>query len=232
MCEQGHPNLCHRLHFCGLYPDAGSLSQWMHMPAHTCFPLPDSIDDAGGALLEPLGVAIHATDLAKIQVAEQRGHPRRRLDRPVHAADRARRPARSRSLWWINFRGGWRWRRSWGRSRSTSGEQDPVAAVMEATGGQGVDVAIEAAWADQSIHQAAAMARLGGRLVLVGIPGDDKFQLTHSDGAAQGADDPHVTAHEACLPACDQAGGVGRREPQLRHQPPLPAGAGAGGLCA
>ncbi len=70
MCEQGHPNLCHRLHFCGLYPDAGSLSEYMLMPAHWLFSVPDTIDDAGAALLEPLGVAIHAIDLAKIRVAD------------------------------------------------------------------------------------------------------------------------------------------------------------------
>ena len=51
MCEQGHPNLCHHLHFCGSYPDEGSLSQWIHMPARTCFPIPDSVDDATAALL-------------------------------------------------------------------------------------------------------------------------------------------------------------------------------------
>ena len=47
MCEQGHPNLCHRLHFCGSYPDDGSLCEEMIMPAHTCFPIPNSIDDGG-----------------------------------------------------------------------------------------------------------------------------------------------------------------------------------------
>src|SRR5262249_15955802 len=50
MCEQGHPNLCRRLHFCGSFPDDGSLCEVMIMPAHTCFPLPDNIDDAGAAL--------------------------------------------------------------------------------------------------------------------------------------------------------------------------------------
>src|SRR5205085_6852601 len=54
---------------CGTFPDGGSLCQWMHMPAHSCFPVPKAIDDAGAAMLEPLGVAIHAVDLAKIRVA-------------------------------------------------------------------------------------------------------------------------------------------------------------------
>ena len=185
MCEQGNPNLCHRMHFCGLYPDAGSLSQWMHMPAHTCFPLPASLDDAAGALLEPLGVAIHATDLAKLRVADSVAilgagsiglltlqTVRASGADPIFVVDQFPwRLAVAEELGGIpiNFR-----------------EQDPVEAVQRATGGRGVDVAIEAAWADHSIHQAAAMARLGGRLVLVGIPGDDNFQLTHSTARRKG----------------------------------------------
>src|SRR5574341_1432224 len=35
MCEAGHPNLCRRLHFCGLYPDDGALQQYMICPAHS-----------------------------------------------------------------------------------------------------------------------------------------------------------------------------------------------------
>lgn len=185
MCEQGHPNLCHRLHFCGLYPDAGSLSHWMHMPARTCFPLPDTIDNAGGALLEPLGVAIHATDLAKIKVANSVAilgagsiglftlqTVRASGADPIFVIDQFPwRLAVAEELGAIpiNFR-----------------VQDPIEAVLEATGGKGVDVGIEAAWADRSIHECAAMARLGGRLVLVGIPGDDNFQLTHSTARRKG----------------------------------------------
>jgi len=59
-------------------------------------------------------------------------------------------------------------------------EADPVAAILEATGGQGVDVAIEAAWADHSVQQAAEMIRLGGRMVIVGISEEDELVLKHS----------------------------------------------------
>ncbi|WP_256868105.1 alcohol dehydrogenase catalytic domain-containing protein [Candidatus Entotheonella palauensis] len=55
MCEQGHPNLCRRLHFCGNYPDGGSLCQWMIMPARSCFPVPDSFSDDDVALLGTFG---------------------------------------------------------------------------------------------------------------------------------------------------------------------------------
>ncbi len=59
-------------------------------------------------------------------------------------------------------------------------EPDPVQAVLAATAGHGVDVAIEAAWADHSVQQAAEMARLGGRLVIVGISEDDRLEFKHS----------------------------------------------------
>jgi L-iditol 2-dehydrogenase len=179
MCEQGHPNLCHHLHFCGSYPDHGSLCQWMHMPARTCFPIPDSMDDVSAALLEPLGIAIHAVDLARIRVANSVailgagaiGLTILQLIRlsgamPIFISDKFPwRLALAESLGGIPI---------------NCDKVDPVQAVLEATGGQGVDVAIEAAWADHSIQQAAEMARLGGRLVIVGISEDDKLVFQHS----------------------------------------------------
>ena len=185
MCEFGHPNLCRRLHFCGLFPDPGSLSQWMHVPAHACFPVPDTIGNAEAALLEPLGVAIHATDLAKLRVADSVAilgagsiglcilqTVRASGASPIFVIDQFPwRLAVAEELGGIpvNFR-----------------NEDPVDRVRTATGGRGVDVAIEAAWADHSIQQAGEMARLGGRLVLVGIPGDNRFEMNHATARRKG----------------------------------------------
>ena len=58
--------------------------------------------------------------------------------------------------------------------------QDPVGAVLKATGGRGVDVAIEAAWADETVQQAAEMVRFGGTLVVVGISDHDRLTMKHS----------------------------------------------------
>ena len=185
MCEQGHPNLCRRLHFCGLFPDEGSLSNYMHVPAHTCFPIPDTIDDAGAALLEPLGVALHAIDLAKIKVANSVailgagtiGLYILQLAR-ISGADPI----------FVSDKFDWRLERAkaYGAITVNSDQDDPVAFVRDATNGRGVDVAIEAAWADHSVQQAAEMARLGARLVLVGIPGPDELLLKHSTARRKG----------------------------------------------
>jgi L-iditol 2-dehydrogenase len=178
MCEQGHPNLCHRLHFCGLYPDDGSLAEYILMPAACCFPIPDAIDDAGAALLEPLGVALHAIDLAKLHVADSvvilGAGPIGLLclqvaklagAAPIYVVDQF--------PWRLELAA------HYGGVPINFAEQEPVAAVLAATGGRGVDVGIEAAWADHSVQQTAEMARMGGRLVLVGIPGPDKLEMKH-----------------------------------------------------
>jgi L-iditol 2-dehydrogenase len=63
---------------------------------------------------------------------------------------------------------------------------DPVQAVSTATGGRGVDIAVEAAWCDETVEQAAGMARLGGRVILVGISSDDRIALKHSTARRKG----------------------------------------------
>jgi L-iditol 2-dehydrogenase len=185
MCERGHPNLCWRLHFCGLYPDDGSLCQWMHMPARTCFPVPDALDDAAAAMLEPLGIAIHAVDLARIRVADSVAVVGAG---PIGLLIVQLAQLSGADPIFVSDRLGWRLdlARRLGALPLNYDQADPVRAVLDATGGRGVDVAIEAAWADHSVQQAAEMARMGGRLVLVGIPGDDRLALKHSTARRKG----------------------------------------------
>lgn len=185
LCEHGHPNLCCNLAFCGNFPYGGSFCEWMHMPARSCFPVPKTIDDTEAALLEPLGVAIHAVDLAKFRV----GHSAAILGMgpigllilqlarlagadPIFATDKF--------PWRLKLAA------KYGVIPLRCDAADPVQRIAKETRGRGVDVAIEAAWADESVAQAAEMARLGGRVVLVGIPGDDRFSMKHSTARRKG----------------------------------------------
>jgi len=180
MCERGHPNLCEDLTFYGLYPDNGALQERMIVPARNCFPIPDSISDAAAALLETLGVAIHANDLGKIRLTD---------DVSVFGCGpvgllivRLARLSGANNIY-VFDKYPWRVQKAcaWGATQGwTLDDGDPEALVMAATDGRGVDVAFEAAWADESIQQAAGTLRLGGRLLLVGIPGDDTLTLRHS----------------------------------------------------
>jgi L-iditol 2-dehydrogenase len=184
LCEKGHPNLCTRLHFCGTYPDGGSFCQWMHMPAHSCFPLPDSIDDVEGALLEPLGIAIHAVDLARVRVADSAAVLGAG---PIGLLILQMLKKAGAGPVFVSDRFPWRLRlaEKYG-AVAIPCENDPAARIEEYTSGRGVDVAIEAAWGDASVEEAAQMCRLGGRLVLVGIPSDDRLLMKASTARRKG----------------------------------------------
>lgn len=180
MCERGHPNLCENLTFYGLYPHNGALQDRMKVPARNCFPIPDSISDAAAALLETLGVAIHANDLGKIRLTD---------DVSVFGCGpvgllitRLARLSGANNIY-VFDKFPWRVQKAceWGATQGwTLDDGDPGELIAQATDGRGVDVAFEAAWADESITQAAESLRLGGRLVLVGIPGDDRLAMPHS----------------------------------------------------
>ena len=186
MCEAGHPNLCRRLHFCGLYPDHGSLREQMIVRDHECYPVPDSISDGATALLEPMGVAIHAVDLGKIKLANSVavlgcgpiGLLIIKLARlsgadPIYTFDCF--PWRAEKA------------KQWGATDAWTLESgNPVERIKSITNGRGVDVAFEAAWADESVAFSAEMARLGGRLVLVGIPSNDVMNMKHSSARRKG----------------------------------------------
>ncbi len=171
LCQGGHPNLCRRLHFCGLYPDDGSLREFMIVPARTCFPVPDTIDDESAAMLEPLGVALHATDLARIRL----GHRVAVLGAgPIGLL--LIQAARLAGAGDIFVRDPLPWRLS--LAIKLGAKPLPVRAE--------VDVAIEAAWGGAAIDQAMDLARPGGRVVLVGIPSDDRCAFRHSLGRRKG----------------------------------------------
>jgi L-iditol 2-dehydrogenase len=188
MCEQGHPNLCPNHSFYGLYPTDGALQDKMIVNARNCFPMPDSISDGGGTLLETLGIAIHSVDLGKLKVARSVavlgcgpvGLLTLRLAKlsgadPIYAFDCF--------PWRVEKAKAWGATEAW-----TLDEGDPVEAVMQHTNGRGVDVVFEAAWANQSVQQAADMARCGGRVVLIGISVADKLELSHSVARRKGLD--------------------------------------------
>jgi L-iditol 2-dehydrogenase len=64
--------------------------------------------------------------------------------------------------------------------------EEPVAALRQLTGGRGVDVAFEAAGALETPQQAVEMLRPGGTVVLVGICPDDRIPLTSTSPRRKG----------------------------------------------
>ncbi len=173
-CLEGHPNLCEHILFCSTPPTPGAFQEYMTHPAHLCFPIPDEIDDAQGAMLEPLGVALHAVALAHLhpgdtiaiigagtigllilQVALRSGA------RAAYVVDLI--PERLALA------------QQFGATVFRADQGDAVQWIKTLTGGRGVDVAFEAAWADETVtRQVVEMARRGGKLIMVGIPRENE----------------------------------------------------------
>ncbi len=186
MCEKGHPNICPNHTFYGVYPTDGALQECMVVTARNCFPMPDDVSDGAGTLLETLGVAVHALDLAKIKIGDTvavigSGPVGLLILQLVKLAGASKIYAFDKFDWRVEKA------RELGATTTWNvNEVDPVSVLNDVTEGRGVDVAIEAAWADHSIQMAADMARLGGRLVLVGIPGNDQLHMQHSTARRKG----------------------------------------------
>lgn len=179
-CLAGEPHLCLRLEFMGLYPYHGAIRERMVYPAECCVPIPDSISDIGGALLEPLGVALHASRLSSIQIGEDVailgcGAIGLLLIRLARLAGAGRIFAIDQHPWRLALAD------AYGASHViNASEVDPVVEVMKTTNKRGVDIAIEAAWVHQTVDQCVDMARFGGRMVIVGIPAEDEVKFKAS----------------------------------------------------
>ncbi len=218
-CREGNPNLCARVKFCGLWPCHGSLREQMLMPARNCFPLPDSVDDGEAVMLEPLGVALHATDLAKIHNGDRVailgcGPIGLCLLQTVRLAGAARVFVSDPLPW-----------------RQKLAEQlggTPLRGRVEA------DIVMEAAWAGDAAQRAIALARAGGRVVLVGIPDNDRLELTHSTARRKGLTLVFVRRMKHTYPRAIQLVADGRVNVRrlISHRFPLSAAAEAFALNA
>ncbi|GIJ70911.1 zinc-dependent alcohol dehydrogenase [Virgisporangium ochraceum] len=173
LCLRGHPNLCRALVFSGHSTRDGGLQRYLAWPTARLHPLPDALTDADGAMLEPLGVAVHAVDLGHIplggSVAVIGCGPIGLLLIQVARAAGAARIVAADPL---------EHRRLAATERGADEVLDPadgayVSGLAAFTAGLGVDVAFEIAGTDPAIAAAMDAVRPGGRVVLAGIPGTE-----------------------------------------------------------
>jgi L-iditol 2-dehydrogenase len=183
-CQHGHPNLCPDVVFCGTPPVDGVFAEYTVKPAENCFPLPEGFTPAAGAMLEPLGIAIHTVDLAHLRpgytVAVLGAGPIGLLTAAVARAAGASEvymtePLAHRRQFAMRYA-------STGVAVADAaldpGTTDVVAEIMRLTDGRGVDAAFEAAGAAETPDQAARVTRPGGKVIVVGIPSDDTMTFT------------------------------------------------------
>ena len=180
-CREGHRNLRPHVEFIGAPPFDGAMTKQIWVPKSQIVPLPKSMDALGAAMLEPLGVAIHAVDLAKprllepvallgagpiglliLQVLKIVGAGEVQVIEPL-----AHRRAVALGL--------------------GAKEVFPTAdEFVSGLGKGGRPLVIEATNSPFGFGDAVRASRIGGRVVLAGIPDGDAYTLSASDARRRG----------------------------------------------
>lgn len=179
-CIQGHPNFCLNLLFSGSPALHGGFAEYLVMPAKNCFPLPSEINADDGAMLEPLGIAIHAVNLAHLKpgdtVAVLGAGPIGLLTAAV---------AKTAGASAIYMTEPLPYRREFALNYIAEQVFDPFNEDIQdefdrLTKGRGVDVVFEAAGARDTPQDAANLVRRGGKVIMIGIPADDSYAFKAS----------------------------------------------------
>jgi L-iditol 2-dehydrogenase len=185
-CLRGNPNLCERMIFAGHGTQDGALCEWITWPWRCLFPLPDTLSDADGAMLEPLGVALHAVDLGKLRPGMTVGVfgagpigllivQLARLSGASNVLATDVLPHRVEAA------------KSFGAHQAFLAEaSQEVSQMRAATGGRGADVAFEVAGEQEAVDAAFAAVVPGGKVILAGIPADDHPSFTASVARRKG----------------------------------------------
>ena len=185
-CKEGNPNFCLNLKFAGSEEIDGAMQTLLAWPSNLIYPLPESMTPEEGAMLEPLGIAIHALHLGSvfpgmdvgvfgtgpiglltIQMAKIAGAGR------IFATDR--------------LAGRLDYAYACGATDVFLADGTETAQILSATGNRGLDVTFEAAGDDGSaVETAIQTTKRGATAVLIGIPSEDVTQFTASAARRRG----------------------------------------------
>jgi L-iditol 2-dehydrogenase len=185
-CQEGHPNFCENMRFAGHGAVDGALREKLSWPRFLLHRLPDEFTDIEGAMLEPLGVALHALNLGHVLPGMSVGvfgcgPIGLMLVQLVRAAGATRIAATDRLPLRLDAA------RSFGAThviRAEGGQED--AEIAAALGREGVDVAFEAAGDNDAVESAIGAVRPGGKVILIGIPDNDRTAFSASAARRKG----------------------------------------------
>jgi L-iditol 2-dehydrogenase len=178
-CRRGDSHLCARRQIFGMNRP-GAFAEFVNVPARCLIPWPDALPAEAACLAEPLANGVHVAGL----VAHLRprtvlvigagpiglmclGAARALLDAEVFVTDLSEDR--------LQFA------KSGGAADVIAGRsRDPVQAVKDVTGGEGVDVVIDAVGAAATKQQSVLAARPGGAAVWIGLH-DNPISLNSYD---------------------------------------------------
>jgi len=176
-CNQGRENTCFNLRFLGTPGQGeGCLSEYIVMPEECCLPTNGKISIEQGVLCEPLAIAVYAVkqsrppkdaDVAMLGAgpiglccmvsAQAEGV---RACYMTEKIDERAETARKGGATWVG----------------NPLKEDVVAAILDQQP-LGMDVVYECAGQQETIDQAIELLKPGGKLMLIGIPREDRISF-------------------------------------------------------
>jgi threonine 3-dehydrogenase len=168
LCRTGQAHICSNVAIFGVDTD-GTFAEYVRVPASNAWKTDPAVGPEVAAMQEPFGNAVHTvlsgeiatarvavfgcgpTGLAAIAVARACGATAiYAVDVNDYRLDLAMEMGATRTL--------------------KAGRDDIVAAILAATGGEGVDVSLEMSGAAIALRQSFEVLRNGGRVSILGIP--------------------------------------------------------------
>jgi len=169
-CIQGSDNVCTKLQILGVH-EHGCFAEYIKVPAHKVFKLPDNIDLKQAILVEPLAVAVHCVRKSEMQVGQTvfviGGGPIGMIIAIVARLNGASEVVISEPNEYRK-----EFARKLGFNVIDPKNTDAVEEVKTMTKGRGFDVVFEASGSLGGAAMMTGCTKTSGTIVIVGVPSD------------------------------------------------------------
>jgi L-iditol 2-dehydrogenase len=176
-CKEGRYNLCPDVEFFATPPYHGVFTNYVAHPEDMCFKLPENVSNVEGALVEPLAVGLHATDIGEVKLGDTvviygsgciglvtllacKAKGASKIIIVDVLENRLKKAMELGATHVINPM-----------------EADVVETVKAITEGKGAHVVVDTAAAVVTVKQTVDVLRIGGTIVLVGMTPKDEVEF-------------------------------------------------------
>lgn len=204
-CAGGLGNVCPTVQFLGLPPIQGALQECIVHPAHLLERLPQTISDEAAVVLEPMAIALHAVNLAKVRpgqtmvilgtgvlgtcvlalLALYKGIRVVCTDLLPDRLERAREMGAHVTI-----------------QADPDADEEVAEQIRSAVRGAGADIVFECAGARQTMWNMCEVAAPAAHLVVIGITEDDRIAFSSGTSRRKGLTLRLVRRSLRTLPQC------------------------------
>jgi L-iditol 2-dehydrogenase len=167
-CRRGEPQLCQQRRLMGASVPGG-MAELVLVPDYALRPLPGELDYGLGALVEPAAVAVHALHLAKLSAGERvlvlGGGSIGLL-----AALAARSAAAASVAITCRYQQQLRAAQALGADEAITADESAGRRLASMAQSAPFDLVVDSVGTPETLQQALALARPGGRVMLLGVP--------------------------------------------------------------